>query len=623
LIPTGGSVDIAIRTPDGALLDLGPSAITGLDAGAIATDRTNGEFAFSRYGRHTITVDGTLADADGIQYRIGGDYSAWVAMPLDLRVATLPGTPAVRGEAFTMAVRCYPPVPAKIRATQWVSVAGSNEVKEHGYEVQASPAGEFIPALRNTRNRWWGKGLVLFEDAGEYRLRVQGSYESADGTLYLGQWESANVVVPPTGSARTTPALVAAFGGLGATVAPTLDQGLDFPLVATDLLFIAPGRRPFDPWLYGHGEPDLIERRLIPAGNLVDLTSGQRGFVPASGTPQGYPAQGYPESRDRMGLTYAWAVAPGLKPRSVVRDGTADGDRRPVGPALEWNAPARYTLFGGVSLFDATLEQGAQGAYAGGLIVSDKVNRFSLLPTGSDADALSDRPIPYLHQWAIPAGTVLPQGAAFSPQCYVFPPQSGTLHVTLKRAAGPERYLEVPIDARGVAGSLQGFAPLEQPGVYTVAPSAQLAETMLKPDPYQIYVAGRDPDFTMTLQQPPGMRVDWGDALTLSGSIAGEGYQQAELFFTLVVDGELIEQGQVIAATRDFRVDFHLPRAAALLPGFDPAGPHLADLTLFAIPLTGEGELSSCALRATIRDGKLEWSNTPPAKKKKKFWDIF
>lgn len=618
---------ITIETPDKTTLNLGEYRITGLRDGYLEFDRPAPNFAFSRFGRHLITVSGALTDATGQSYDLGGIYEIQVAMPLDLRVAMLPGTPGIARESCNLSTRVYPPVPAKLTITQWVAVQGSDRVFRWIQDGFCNDAGEFVPELTARRDGWVGNGQIYFEQEGEYRLLIEASWSAPDGRLWRGQWESANTVLAQgtaTGEDGNTLGALGAFGGLGATRNPSLDQALDFPLLARELLFIPPGQHRFDPRLYGRGVPGLIEKRLLPASGLIDLTNGERGFVPASATPQGYPAAGYPEVRDRAGRLYAWAVSPGEEPRAVIRDGDGELPQALLGPELEWPAASAWTLFGGVSVWDARLREAAQGAYAGGLIVSDRVARFSVLPPGSDAQSLLPRPVPYVYQPAILPGAIVNQFAAFAPQCYIFPPQAGDLRITLRRPDNTEGYLTVPFDARGIASGRAVFEKLELPGVYTAAPQVTLGGTVHLPPSYQFYVPNRKSPFRMVLHEAPGAPVDWDRTLTLNGEITGDGFQQGTLFWTFTANGQVVAQSQQPIAVPTFSVPLDLSAATARVAGFDPdRSGHAGDITLFAIILNAKGELQTAHFRASLRHGRMEWVETGQSKRRGLFRNLF
>ncbi|MEO7994850.1 MAG: hypothetical protein ABI743_10680, partial [bacterium] len=492
-----GRLSMSLTTPDEAVFNFGEARITGLDNGVMATDRSSNLFSFSRFGLHTLTVSGFVNDTAGQRYHLGGDYPIWVAMPLDLRVATLPGTPGIEKESFSLAARTYPPVPAKIVFTQLLAVHGSDKIRRRMFDCWADEYGEFVPELKPNKKQWWSDQMLFFENDGEYRLSANASYDAPDGTLYMGEWASANVVLPPldeTEDDDESLGLLPAFGGLGARGVATIDEGVDFPFEAGELLVVAPGTHAFDPHLYGRGEAGLVERRLLPASALVDLTNGERGFLPGSGTPQGYPAAGYPEARDRSGRLYAWAVGPGLPTRALIRDGASDLSDLNAGPSLTWPDTGLWTLFGGVSIWDTSIQGSAQGAYTGGLAVSGSTSHFQVLDPSSGTLSLPGTTLPELHQFAVGPGTLLKQFATFTPQCYVFPPAEGQLETTLRRPDGSEVYLPCVIDARGLAVSRTSYSTCEIPGVYTVTPKASIAERVFGTDSYQIYVYKKDSD---------------------------------------------------------------------------------------------------------------------------------
>jgi hypothetical protein len=145
---------------------------------------------------------------------------------------------------------------------------------------------------------------------------------------------------------------------------------------------------------------------------------------------------------------------------------------------------------------------------------------------------------------------------------------------------------------------------------------------LMAPPPYQFYVPNRKSSFKMTLNEAPMMPLDWDGTLTLSGAISGEGFQQAEFFWTFLANGQVVTQSQQAIASPDFRLSLDLP-AALKVPGFDPNRPgHVGDITLFAVILTDKGEIKTAHQRVALRHGMLDYVIAGPAKKKKPF-DIF
>ncbi|MEO7993034.1 MAG: hypothetical protein ABI743_01440, partial [bacterium] len=124
--------------------------------------------------------------------------------------------------------------------------------------------------------------------------------------------------------------------------------------------------------------------------------------------------------------------------------------------------------------------------------------------------------------------------------------------------------------------------------------------------------------------EAPGKLIDWVAPATFTGTITGEGYQQAELYWTLSVDGQTIEQQHAtLSGSNAFAIPVAVDQIAARIPGFSGSDRlHAIDLTVFATVLTVEGELSTACGRATLNGGRLAWVETE-GRKKKKIWDIF
>lgn len=212
LVYPGGSLTVRVQHPDGKVDTLGPATIQqSLDSLRMSTewggaymvfanpgpgyvhevttldDRFN--YKFSDYGRHVITMTGTISDIWGNQYTGGGTYEVFVARTLDLDLGTMPGTPFEVGNTFSPTVIVEPNVPAQIEITlrQYNGATGALSMTRT-ISGRANNAGYFHPL---------NAVPITFSQAGEYVVDVRATYTDADGVLWMGSDRGASVIETP------------------------------------------------------------------------------------------------------------------------------------------------------------------------------------------------------------------------------------------------------------------------------------------------------------------------------------------------------------------------------------------------------------------------------------------
>ncbi|MEM7800062.1 MAG: hypothetical protein AAF633_12795, partial [Chloroflexota bacterium] len=206
----GGSLSVTVQMPDGMIQDLGSEAFTqsflqsqttpygeDLNGGSVQVNdvyglRTAGDrfdFQFETYGRHVITMTGTLDDIWGNRYAGGGRYEIWIAEPLDIEFGVLPGTPLAAGDAFNPSLRVQPGLPADV-AIHITHFPESDPSLAQIFEIkgQANAAGYFN----------YSGSPIRLEEHGEYRVDIDVTYlDEEDGTLYMGSATWGSIVMTP------------------------------------------------------------------------------------------------------------------------------------------------------------------------------------------------------------------------------------------------------------------------------------------------------------------------------------------------------------------------------------------------------------------------------------------
>jgi hypothetical protein len=203
----GGQLCVQVREPDGSQRNLGcePFAQSfnrtkttrqgqDLNVGTVqledvyslmaASDRFR--TTFDQFGRHTITMDGTVQDLWGNTYSGGGTYDVWVAHELDVDSGVLPGTPLAAGDAFHPTFQFYPRVPAEIEfsLTHYPNSDPSQAIT-YRRDGQANAYGYYAGAP------------ISLASPGEFRVDLTAVYTAPSGALYMGAMTWGSVVMTP------------------------------------------------------------------------------------------------------------------------------------------------------------------------------------------------------------------------------------------------------------------------------------------------------------------------------------------------------------------------------------------------------------------------------------------
>ncbi|MFV2072373.1 MAG: carboxypeptidase-like regulatory domain-containing protein [Thermoanaerobaculales bacterium] len=210
----GGSLNVIVEEPDGTVRDLGTaefvqslsrSVATGSgrelnpgttqidDLYSLTTMDDRFEVTFGKYGRNTVTMQGSADDIWGHTFQGGGVYDVWVAHELDMDPGVLPGTPLAVGDVFNPAVQVYPRVPAGI--TLKVTVypdSDPTQATTRTVEGVCNEYGLFSPG---------GEGIT-FDAPGEYRVDLTAMYWTPGGVLYMGAMTWGGVVMTPPAQAQ-------------------------------------------------------------------------------------------------------------------------------------------------------------------------------------------------------------------------------------------------------------------------------------------------------------------------------------------------------------------------------------------------------------------------------------
>ena len=133
--------------------------------------------SFDQYGKHSISLAGTIDDIYGNTYEISGAYDVYVAENLDLEFGTFPSTPFEVKDSFSPGVIVQPGVPADVEIKlEHLPNSDKSQIKAKTFSGKANRFGYFMPQ---------GKELFTFQKAGEYRVDYNVSYKDANEVLWM------------------------------------------------------------------------------------------------------------------------------------------------------------------------------------------------------------------------------------------------------------------------------------------------------------------------------------------------------------------------------------------------------------------------------------------------------
>jgi hypothetical protein len=225
-----GQLHVTVQQPDGSVDDLGtapfvqstsqtPVMLNGDhyegcsgsvgDVYQLLTNSGQFDYQFSQYGRHLITMTGTIEDIWGNTYTGGGTYQVVVGREIHIHPGAVPGTPFQVGDTLAPTLRLSPAVPADVTIQLHLyRHSDPTDVLEQTITGRANRFGYFHPRGGNekrvTSNESDSSSLVThsslpmtLDSPGEYRVDVTAIYTDTDGMVWVGSQSWGNVVETP------------------------------------------------------------------------------------------------------------------------------------------------------------------------------------------------------------------------------------------------------------------------------------------------------------------------------------------------------------------------------------------------------------------------------------------
>jgi len=538
----GGQLRVTIREPDGTVRDLGSEpfaqsfnrtkttrAGNDLNSGTVQledvyslkADSNRFRVTFDQYGRHVITMTGTVDDIWGNSYVGGGTYDVWIAHPLDIDPGVLPGTPLAVGDAFNPAMQFYPRVPADVRlAVTLYPDSDPAQALTHTLTGQANLYGYFSPIYQSTNLP------ITLTAPGEYRVDLTAVYTDASGEIYMGTMTWGGVVMTPKEEAN-----LIAHGRRGVDTLASIPGNAwfvfcrDLPIRPGDIshtlnpyhngdiiwsrMVDSPGECPEgissggDSLVLGASVHDAtgaieatIEARanrvyppITPPGDLSERLGA--GEIPLfSSTRSGRAVQMEPDDADQIAYSYRYSQRPGVRVREVVaEDGQTGGywrldtlydDQLSVGVQGDQPNDFKFQYVGTVyrDLDSGHSEYGGQGS--GWIFIpDDDLLGSRVMPPFAGFDGWPDEGGPILilkgkdiHMFILPTGTppgaVLRLGDTFRFAGHIMPTLSSSTTVTVTAPSGAQHLIKGQANDVGYFYDPDDDFSVNEPGLWTV-----------------------------------------------------------------------------------------------------------------------------------------------------------
>lgn len=676
-----GSLTATVWKPDGTVDTIGPAPFaqlafrtpasrTGLsltnatnhanDFHQLVTNDPRFDYAFSQWGRHVITLQGTVEDLYGNTFEGSGTYEVDVARPLDIETAILPGTPFEPGDTLSTAVQLDPPAPADVTVT----VRHYPDSDAEGVEIQE---------VRGVANRFghFRAHPIRLDTPGEYRVDVRADRVDPSGVHWAGAASWGGVVVTP-GSELITHGR-RGFDGveriqqqwLSVREARAGGDHLMFPFHGGDVMWMQKDDPAADiPKITVQDPSGAFAQRVRSRSQLTGAAWESPGIeerITAGEIPLFSTQRGPFDEVEQWGYFYAAVSRPGVRVRELISEdesGTgywrfSDAYGLQLGNGIGGDFPNDFKFqFGGAVWRDQTDGFRYYGGYASlfVLLPFDDERGGRVMPpfrgNGGGPDGgplfrLKERDIElFFHPTALRPGTILHRGQRVSFAGYSAPPLASTIEITVTSPSGAVRTIRGRANRFGwFFDPAQDFIAGES-GVWTAAVKIAFdgrvsAGQLTEPFPAGDVLGSRAGEFSFYVVDADAPQVDVavspqipGPATAFVRSADGpitftvtkpEGWTALELRVTTTMPGFILEEGVQTALT--YRYD-----AQELAKDFPNLDLHDADgfagadsiaVSLLLSGTDGAGARRHAARQITIQGEELQVPDQRPRPKRR------
>jgi len=644
-----GEMSVTVEKPNGKKKFLGPAQISHVGM-STSEKNANGEllnidgqhmtdalqlktagkafnFVFDEYGLHIIRVDAAVDDIWGNTWTGSGTFEVWVANPLVIDTAVLPGAVFQEGDTLNTGVVVSPAGPASVTLTYTIAPDSDESRLEHQYVLgRANRFGHFQSHI---------PGFEL-DQAGEYRVDVTARYTDDQGGLWMGSRTWGGVV------ARKNPPIVA-HGRRGADFLSEIgpqwftateigieggNQHVHFPFANGDIQWLdeADAAVPVTSFQDLDGQlADLFRGRLHdelviqPPGTLEDrILAGEIPLM--SGRPEPVDAHLDPESIDLWAYSYRVSERPLVRVREMIGEDRIlpywrfdEQYARQVGVGVLGDLPNEIKFqYGGVVIRGAALPrpeyaihgslfvlvpagedgivsrtfppfQGNGGGPSGGPIITFK---------GEDIDLL-------INLRAVRPGSVMEVGDTFSLAGAIGPTLDARVSYTLTKPSGAKLNFSGRANPVGYYYDPQDDFILDQPGIYVVdlkvifdrrTSAGQVTEpfpsgNVLGSDAGRFYfyvVDANSQPMNLDLASESLIEPADGDLYTLDvKAVLPQGYAITAAHVTTMMPGTILESRQ-LSTSLPLTYHLNINELGEEVPNLD-LSPELADLLTISI----------------------------------------
>ena len=627
-----GQLHVTVQQPDGTVDDLGtapfaqstsrtPVMLNGDhyegcsgsvgDIYQLITNSGQFDYQFSQYGRHTITMVGTIDDIWGQTYTGGGTYEVWVGREIHVHPGTVPGTPFQVGDTLAPTLRLSPAVPADVTIRlRLYRNSDPADVLDQTITGRANRFGYFAPPSPPTLGGTEEGPPFVFDAPGEYRVDVTAVYTDADGVVWVGSQSWGNVVETPG-------TRLVAHGRRGIDQSYTRTQWftrdmtgvegghLNFPFASGDVAWATDSDGSAAKVTFH--DPDGVLSQALRERAALSYPSYQgpgdienritMGETPLFSVASGPNDPAYTLNPiEQWGYTYRVAQRPGMSVHQQVTEDTTHapiwrfGNRHSsqVGMGMDGERPSDFKWqFGGVVLRDL-VEGWNRYAIYGSLWVElpgdDPVGSRVFPPFQGAAGGPSSGPLLtfrgesidlFIEPTGVKPGAILELGNTFAFAGQVAPPLASRVDVVVTSPGGVVRRIHGRANKVGYFYDPSADFVVDETGVWT-ADVTVTHDGMTSAGPvdppyptggilgtqsgrYEFYVVDpAQPRMAVNAPVPGWMQMyrDWDVTPTQISVPVPKGWTDAVLHYTIAMPGWVVETGESASTGKAFMLNY-------------------------------------------------------------------